>query len=84
MKFRLCEDIKPVRVDKEFKGAHGEVPGDAIAFFQKKADEWCDDGNCSEGKCVGHWRDLKNEAGTEPGKRKYSAEVYCKCEIDNS
>jgi len=80
MAILICEDITPTRVSKEFDGTPTTTPGDVVTFLNEQAKSLCEGAGCSSGTCKGHWRDLKNEAGSSPGKREYSAELYCECE----
>jgi hypothetical protein len=80
MKTLICEDIDPTRVSEEFDGTADTIPAAVVTYFSDQAKSLCEGAGCSSGTCKGHWRDIKNEPGSEPGKRKYSAELYCKCE----
>ena len=75
----MCKGITPKRVGKEFVGTPSMTPGEAVRFFNEQAIYFSEGAKCSTGTCVGYWRDRKNEDGSTPGMRKYSAELYCAC-----
>ncbi len=78
--FQLCEGAEDRTPPKEFEGTDDTIPGEAITYFRDQAKSLCEGRGCSSGTCKGHWDDVKNEKGSGPGKRKYSARIICKCE----
>ena len=79
MKLLICKNIKSVRVEIECGGTPNSTPGEALRFFRDQAKYLSEGARCPTGNCVGYWRDRKNEDGSTPGIRKYSAELFFAC-----
>ncbi len=81
MNMLMCKNLTPQKVEIECGGTPTTTPGVALKFFRDQAKCFSEGAQCTTGKCVGYWRDRKNENGSTPGMRKYSAELFFACKM---